>query len=172
MTTINDPLFGTLEVREEKGWSGKAHVPFLDQEFELQITNTGSPTPNEAQREAWQQFMALQSQLKTSVEQALYQHYNKNLEQFRIPFEKAEAQEFAPDLENPSDIWALLEAKQWLWLDTTESGTPTIMIEFATRWDEEHGIMLEFFQGQIGLSEGGVPWEQQNRYDLQGVEVT
>jgi hypothetical protein len=53
-----------------------------------------------------------------------------------------------------------------------DDATPYISFEFTPRWDEEHGIVIELIDDQIGISEGGTPWLLQDRYDLEGKRIS
>ena len=159
-------MFGTLEF--DSCWVAHVFVPMLNKSLRLELTAATSRTPNQTERDHWQKFMAQQPQLKKGFEAALFEYYTANLEQFRMPFDEDEEESFAPTLQNPSEIWDLLEPLPYFWMIEGNNGTPYISLEFTPRWDEEHGVVVELIEDQIGISEGGTPWHLQDRYGLDG----
>jgi hypothetical protein len=165
--TIQDPVFGELEY--DNGWQGAAFVPFLNTHFELTLNSDLHHPPGEEERSTWQTFLARQEQLKTTVTTALFDYYNRHLEDLRMPFDTDEEAEFAPTLTEPEAIWTLLKPTKWLWIELGHDNEHSaISIEFNPRWDEEHGLSLTFYNDQIGISEGGAHWVNNDHYDLNG----
>jgi hypothetical protein len=102
VTTIHDSVFGTLEF--DSCWIARVFVPMFDKSFRLEITGATSRIPNQAEHDGWQKFMAQQTQIKKGLEVALFEYYNLNLEQFRMPFDEDDEQEFVPTIQHSSEI--------------------------------------------------------------------
>jgi hypothetical protein len=168
--TINDPVFGTLEYRN--GWIGEIEIPFLGKSFDLTINNSLEFPPGEDEQRTWRTFLDRQVQLKQTVPRAIMHWYLTNLENLRIPYSSEEESEFAPDVTDPEQIWALIKPLRWVWLEVGHDDESTaISIEFWCKWDEEHGLSVTFYQDQIGVSEGGANWLDNLHYDLEGRPV-
>jgi hypothetical protein len=168
--TINDPVFGRLEYRD--GWRGQIDIPFLNKSFELTINNSLEFPPGEDEQRTWRTFLDRQSQLRQAVPRAITDWYMTNLKNLRTPYSSEEHAEFAPDVTDPEQIWALIKASRSVWLEIGHDDQSTaISIDFWTKWDEEHGLSLTFYQDQIGVSEGGAHWLDNTHYDLMGTRI-
>ncbi len=170
MTSIVDPVFGTLEYRN--GWIGGIDVPFLAKSFELTINSSLEFPPSDDEQQTWRTFLSRQDQLRQAVPRAIMDWYAANLENLRMRFSAEEEPEFAPDVTAPEQIWALIRPLRSVWLELGHDDAGTaISIEFWTKWDEEHGLSLTFYGDQIGVSEGGAHWLNNLHYDLNGQRV-
>jgi hypothetical protein len=168
--TINDPVFGTLEYRN--GWIGEIEIPFLAKSFELTINNSLEFPPGEDEQHTWRTFLDRQAQLRQAVPRAIMHWYLTNLENLRMPYSTEEESEFAPDVTDPENMWALIKPLRWVWLEIGHDDEGTaISIEFWTKWDGEHGLSVTFYQDQIGVSEGGAHWLDNVHYDLTGTPI-
>ena len=170
MTTINDPIFGTLEF--DNGWTGKIEIPFLDRTFGLTINNSLGFPPGEDERQTWRTFLQRQAQLQKAVPRAIMHWYMTNLENLRMPYTTEEEPEFAPDVTDPEQMWTLIKPSRWVWLELGHDDAGTaISVAFSSKWDEEHGLSVTFYQDQIGVSEGGAHWLDNTHYDLMGALI-
>lgn len=171
MTTIDDPVFGTL--RFDNGWTRGVTIPFLERDYRLVINNAERFPPDEEQRAFWQTFMARQAIFKTSVERALFTYYTSHLEEFRARYGFSPQQEATrlPTLEHAKQIWSLLAPTRWneASMDTgDEDERSCLSMLFAAAWDEEHGLAITFYKDMIGIAESGANWADQAHYDLEG----
>ena len=174
MTTIYDPVFGTLHF--ENGWTRDVTIPFLERELKLVVNNTERFPPDEEQRAFWQTFMARQAILKTGVERALFNYYNSHLEAFtaRYEFSAEQAATRLPILEDSKQIWSLLAPTRWneASMDVGhDDETSCLSILFAPTWDIEHGLEITFYKDMIGIESSGTNWADQDHYDLEGNEL-
>jgi hypothetical protein len=168
--SIEDPVFGQLEFRD--GWRGEITVPFLEQSFELTINNSLEFPPSDDERKTWQVFQSRQTQFAQAVPKAIMHYYQSNLEDLRMPYSVAEEAEFAPDVTEPVQMWALVKPLRWLWLEVGhDDETTAISIEFWAKWDEEHGLAITFYKDQIGVADGGAHWLDNWHYDLNGNRI-
>lgn len=175
MKTIDDPIFGTLEF--DNGWTGTLKVPFLEREFTLKINNSERFVPDQEQRDCWLQFLGRQDLFKTSIEQALFDYYNRHLQDLlcRYEFGPADKLEKMPTLERSSQIWDLLEPTRWneISLDVgPDDETSCISIAFVPSWDDEHGLEICFYKNYIGIENSGTNWLNQDHYNLEGEATT
>ena len=171
MTTIEDPVFGTLEF--ENGWTRAVKIPFLNREYNLVIGNAEQYLPDDEQRKTWLQFLERQDLFKTSVEKALFEYYNRHLEDNKARYEFEPADELAklPTLEQSNQIWDLLEPTRWndICIDAgPDDETSLISIAFVPSWDNEHGLEIGFYKTYIGIESSGTNWLNQDHYDLAG----
>jgi hypothetical protein len=172
VTSINDPVFGTLQF--ENGWT--RDVTVFERTFKLVINNAERFPPDEEQRAFWQKFMARQEYLKNSLERALFGYYSSHLEEFRARyrFSAEQAMMRLLELENPKEIWTLLAPTRWneAVMDVGDDDeTSCLSILFAPAWDDEHGLEVTFYQDFIGIESSGTNWVNQDHYDLHGHPV-
>jgi hypothetical protein len=168
--TINDPVFGTLEYRD--GWKGEIDIPFLAKTFDLTINNSLEFPSGEDEQQTWRTFLARQDKLRQAVPKAITHWYMTNLENLRSSYATEEFAEFAPEVTDPEQIWALIRPLRSVWLELGHDDQATaISIEFWAKWDDEHGVGVTFYQDQIGVSEGGAHWLDNLHYDLRGAPV-
>ncbi len=164
--TIQDSVFGRLEYNG--GWTQNVYVPMFAATLSLLINNSPEFPPAEEEHQVWQQFMRDQSGLKAIVERVIFDYYNRHLENLRMPYGKEEEEEFAPTLKEPQQVWDLLKP-QSLWLEMGhDDASCSLSVDFWTKWDEEHGLDVVFYQDQIGVADSGAHWLNHDRYDLQG----
>jgi hypothetical protein len=95
-----------------------------------------------------------------------------NLESLRSSYATEECAEFAPDVTDPEQIWALIRLLRSVWLELGHDDQATaISVEFWAKWDDERGVGVTFYQNQIGVSEGGALWLDNLHYDLREAPV-
>jgi hypothetical protein len=165
--TIQDPVFGTLE-HNGSSWTAQVFVPMLDTHLPLEISAAKEFPPDEEEYVIWQEFMRDQTGLKGVVEKVIFDYYCRHLDNLRMRYNREKAEERAPTLQEPSQIWSLLKPS-YVYIELGHDDEAcTLTIVFWAQWDEEHGLDVVFYQDQIGVADAGAHWLNHDRYDLQG----
>jgi hypothetical protein len=161
---ISDPVFGQLK-NDGYGWTGKVTVfGYL-----LELEFAGDPTTEHktAYQNMLRVFLEQEKQFKISLEKAVFDYYNSNLEEFRVWCEPEQEEALVPTLHHPREIWS--QVNPFLMsIDCENPEQPSIYIEFQANWDPEHGMDVTFRDHQIGVADTGANWLDQTHYDLEG----
>jgi hypothetical protein len=139
-----DEVFGRLIRHEGTDWYGSFDSMIFGEGFEYTVeSNPADPErlPGKEQKEAFLAFRCSEHELRSRIEKAIFDHYRGIVDDLRRAWH-GEADERAPKLDCPSQIWRLLGNPQ-LTVGAEDTG---IWVFFSAHWDPEHGITA-FLEG-------------------------
>ncbi len=171
MFSKSDSIFGKLE-RQNQTWVGHYYwFEALQQDIEVNLVYNGENSPSEQEKEAFLDFKTESSKLFWAVEKALFHFLLTNIEHYRQQYDVQDQEIFVPELKNSTEVWEHLEITR-IELDSENYQNTCITIICDFKWDEEHGLDIDIHDKKIGISEGGIHWDDKAHYEFDGSPVS
>ena len=140
MKKIEDPDLGIMNF-DGRVWILESRVRFNDRDIPLKIRPEDSDTLaiSAVQRQAAKISFNLPSDSLVKSAPAVVQNYEC--------YDEALSGEELPELENPVDVWRLVEPDYISIPPHYEVTIPTFILYAECFWDEEHGLEVRFRNG-------------------------
>jgi hypothetical protein len=122
--------------------------------------------PTKKQQELFSRVLTLDSGFQLALEKAVFGYYNRMLGQYRKAYGK-KADQLAPILQEPSEIWDLLSDPH-IMVNYPDEGVCSLEVLFNSSWDTEHGLSIAICEDQIGVSVQGYHFTDMDHFDFLG----
>jgi hypothetical protein len=173
MLEILDPVFGNL-IFDGAFWNvvNNVQFDFLPPNMEIweiiiALNDDEDETPPTKEQQAvFARVLKLDSSFCMAFEKAVFAYYNRMLKQYRKAYGK-QADELAPILQEPSEVWALLSDPH-IMVNYPHRGVCSLEFLFNTKWDAEHGLSVAICENQIGVSVQGYNFSDMDHFDFSG----
>ncbi len=144
---IDDPVFGKLTSFKGLLWEGRLDTELLGPDTILYLETENAP--DDYLRALFMRFMDAQAEFQPILQEALFTHYQSICDEWRELLEE-DADELAPVLRTPSQIWTLLsDPTLLLYGELPDRPDLQIELHWNTTWDQEHGLGVKIVNGQV-----------------------
>ena len=167
--TINDSLLDHFHYVD--GWKGSLHFEAFGGVLEVHINSSESFPPSKDENDILIDFRDNQYELRNAVELAVFDYYCSTKELHRNWYgSPEEALKAVPDLTASQDIWKQIDMPT-IYIEYSVDDLIEMTLDFNVSWDKEHGMSVTFYDGKIGVGEGGINWLDSDHYDLSGERI-
>ncbi len=166
MYSKSDSVFGKLE-RHGQTWVGSYWFDVLEKDIEINLDYSDENSPSKQERESFLSFKAQIDKIFLAIQKALFHFLIENTEHYRQQHDIEDQEIVVPEIKNIAEIWESLEIIR-IEIDSHNYQNTCITMICDFKWDAEHGLDIDFYNNQIGISGGGVHWDDKAHYDSDG----
>ena len=170
--TLEHPVFGSLKLSEYTAhWTCVLPVPPClsraggEGVFYLSIYAEHQEAPNDHAVNLWLELLNRPSGFVEFLERAIFAAYQRDLPHYKSMMGLDELEREVGNLTRADQVWDYVGLHDNVIKPTAEGGLQ-LVVALTAKWRREYGMDLVFRDGQLGVGEGFMPWNEMMHFDL------
>ncbi|MEK3951074.1 MULTISPECIES: DUF6985 domain-containing protein [Paenibacillus] len=149
MDRLNHELFG--EISYDLYWSGQQEIKIFGEKRMVILSIDGNEDGEfqDAQKEAYINFLNDMDNIMTEAEKSIFDHYQEVYMDYRDMVGEEEADKIAPVIKDIEDLGKLVEPTQLIIRRVRKNGIRRIGLLFNCTWEIEHGLAVKIEDEEI-----------------------
>lgn len=149
MSKMNDDLFG--EISYDLYWTGEQKIKFFGKEKTIILSIDGSEEGEfqQAQKDAYRNFVNNMDEIIEKVEDALFDYYQEIYMDYRESFDSEEVDKLVPVIKEKEELAKLMTPTQLIIKRVRKNGIRRVGLLFDCTWEVEHGVGVKIENEEI-----------------------
>ena len=147
--SINHDLFG--EISYDLYWIGEQKIKIFEQEKTIILSIDGSEEGEfqEAQKDAYKNFIHNMNDIIRKVEDALFDSYQEVYIDYREMFNSEEVDKLVPIIKDKRELANLMSPTQLIIRRVRKNGIRRVGLLFDCTWEIEHGVGVKIENEEV-----------------------
>ncbi|MEC0179970.1 hypothetical protein P4H61_00450 [Paenibacillus peoriae] len=149
MDKLNHELFG--EISCDLYWSGHQEIKIFGEKRKVILSIDGNEDGEfqDAQKEAYINFLNNMESILTKAEESIFDHYQEVYMDYRDMVGEEDTDKIAPFINNIEELVKLVEPTQLIIRRIRKNGIRRIGLLFNCTWEIEHGLAVKIEDEEV-----------------------